>query len=165
VPTRDAVFLFWDDNPDTGGDDVWLNEQITNVSDAVCANGDAGYELRLSPGIASLSTKVGVGVPVRTYEVMQMGLYLSGGEYWLGARSVSVEATMQPVLGPLTSDGVAFNFLDGTGLPTTDAGLVKSIQVTLKGLTDQPIVVGGNSKTAYVRDSLTAQVVLRNALR
>ena len=44
-----------------------------------------------------------------------IGLYASGGEWWLGAQSLGVsEASMQPVLGPLTSDGVSFNFLDGT---------------------------------------------------
>ena len=97
---------------------------------------------------------------------MEYGLYSSGGEWWLGARSISMsEASMQPVLGPLTSNGVWFNFLDGTGTATTDRSLVKSIQVTLRGVTDQAIVVGSNTKTAYVQDSLVSQVVLRNALR
>ena len=97
---------------------------------------------------------------------MEYGLYSSGGEWWLGARSVSMsEASMQPVLGPLTSDGLSFNFFDGNGALTTDRSLVKSIQVTLMGVTDQAIVVGSNTKTAYVQDSLVSQVVLRNALR
>ena len=48
---------------------------------------------------------------------------------------------------------------------TTDRSLVKSIQVTLMGVTDQAIVVGSNTKTAYVQDTLVTQVVLRNALR
>ncbi|HEX6869783.1 MAG TPA: type II secretion system protein [Micromonosporaceae bacterium] len=165
VGTRDAAFVFRDINTDLSTDDVWLNAQITGVTDVTCTDGSAGYRLTISPAVADLST-VGVGAPVRTYEVMEMGLYLTGGEYWLGARSVSNgEATMQPIVGPLTSDGLAFTFLDGAGAQTTNASLVKSIQVTLKGLTDQAIVVGRNTKTAYVRDSLTAQVVLRNALR
>jgi prepilin-type N-terminal cleavage/methylation domain-containing protein len=167
VATRDAAFVFRDINTDLSSDDVWLSAQITAVATTTCADGvSAGYRLTISPAVANLST-VGIGAPVRTYEVMEMGLYLTGGEYWLGARSVSNgEANMQPILGPLTSDGVAFSFWDGTGIAkTTDAGLVRSIKVTLKGLTDQPIVVGGNTKTAYVRDSLSAQVVLRNGLR
>ncbi len=166
VGTRDAAFVFRDINTDISTDDVWLSAQITAVATATCTDGSAGYRLTISPAVANLST-VGVGAPVRTYEVMEMGLYLTGGEYWLGARSMSNgEANMQPILGPLTSDGVDFTFWDGTGVAkTTDAGLVRSIKVTLKGLTDQPIVVGGNTKTAYVRDSLTTQVVLRNGLR
>jgi hypothetical protein len=95
-----------------------------------------------------------------------MGLYASGGEYWLGARSVSAgEASMQPILGPLTSSGVEFRFWDGAGAPTTNSGNVKSMTVTLRGLTDQPIVVGANTKMAYVQDTLVSRVVLRNALR
>jgi hypothetical protein len=97
---------------------------------------------------------------------MQMGLYASGGEYWLGARSVSAgEASMQPILGPLTSTGVEFNFYDGANALTTNVGNVKSITVTLRGLTDQPIVVGANTKTAYVQDTLVTRVALRNSLR
>jgi prepilin-type N-terminal cleavage/methylation domain-containing protein len=163
---RDSAFVFLEGaNADISSDDSWLGVRISNVATGVCADGSTGYVLTISPAAPTL---VGASIrgPVRTFEDMEYGLYSSGGEWWLGARSVSMsEASMQPVLGPLTSDGVSFNFLDGTGAATTDRSLVKSIQVTLKGLTDQPIVVGSNTKTAYVRDSLVTQVVLRNALR
>ena len=164
--TRDGAFVFLEGaDPNISSDDSWLQVGITNVTTGNCADGSSGYVLTISPAAPTLATAA-LRSPVRTFEVMEYGLYSSGGEYWLGARSVSAgEATMQPVLGPLTSDGVSFSFLDGTGTATTDAGLVKSIQVTLKGLTDQAIVVGSNTKTAYVRDSLVSQVVLRNALR
>ena len=151
----------------TGSDDIWVGAKITAVSltAGTCADGSAGYVLTINPTVAALANAV-VRAPARTFEDMEYGLYSSGGEYWLGARSVSAsEVSMQPVLGPLTSDGVSFSFLDGTGAATTDRGLVKSIQITLKGVTDQAIVVGSNTKTAYVRDSLVTQVVLRNSLR
>jgi prepilin-type N-terminal cleavage/methylation domain-containing protein len=165
---RDSVFV-WTEGPDdkTGTDDLWVGAKITAVSltAGTCADGSAGYVLTINPAVAGLTSAV-VKAPARTFEAMEYGLYANGGEYWLGARSLGAsEASMQPVLGPLTSDGVSFNFLDGDGTATTDRGLVKSIQITLKGLTDQAIVVGSNTKTAYVRDSLVTQVVLRNSLR
>lgn len=165
---RDSIFV-WTEGPDdkTGTDDLWVGAKITNavLTAGTCADGSAGYVLTINPSVAGLTSAV-VKAPARTFEAMEYGLYANGGEYWLGGRSLGAgEATMQPVLGPLTSDGVSFSFLDGAGAATTDRGLVKSIQITLKGLTDQAIVVGSNTKTAYVRDSLVTQVVLRNSLR
>ncbi|HEU5304524.1 MAG TPA: hypothetical protein VFU40_07765, partial [Gemmatimonadales bacterium] len=71
-----------------------------------------------------------------------------------------------PILGPLTNgDGLLFEYLDAAGNLTGVADQVKSVRVTLKGLSDGPIVTGATSRTRYVRDSLVTQVVLRNALR
>jgi len=163
----DGAYVFLEGaDPNTGSDDSWTQVQITNVSvGTACPGTKASYTFTISPAVVGLAA-ASLNAPVRTFEVMQMGLYASGGEYWLGARSVSAgEASMQPILGPLTSTGVQFNFYDGSGTPTTNAGNVKSIAVTLRGLTDQAIVVGSNTKTAYVQDSLIARVALRNALR
>jgi prepilin-type N-terminal cleavage/methylation domain-containing protein len=161
----DGAYVFDEGaDPDTGDDDSWAQVQITNaVTGTACPGATSSYTLTFVPAAVTAAT---VNAPVRTFEVMQMGLHPSGGEFWLGARSISAgEAALQPVLGPLTNDGLEFNFYDGAGVLTTNPGLVKSVEVTLKGLTDQPIVVGANTKTAYVRDSLVTRVVLRNTLR
>ena len=163
----DGAYVFLEGaDPDTGSDDSWVQVQIIAASaGTACPGAAASYTLTISPAVAGLAA-ASLNAPVRTFEVMQMGLYSNGGEWWLGARSVSAgEASMQPMLGPLTSSGVEFRFYDGAGGLTTNAGNVKSIGVTLRGLTDQPIVVGANTKTAYVQDSLITRVALRNALR
>lgn len=164
---RDSAFVFLEGaDPDISSDDGWLGVRISNVATGPCADGSTGYVLTISPARPDSLVGASLRGPVRTFEDMEYGLYPSGGEYWLGARSISMsEASMQPVLGPLTSDGLAFNFFDGNGVATTNRSLVKSIQITLMGVTDQAIVVGSNTKTAYVRDTLVSQVVLRNALR
>ena len=74
---------------------------------------------------------------------------------------------MQPVLGPLTANGLAFEYLGAGGAATTDPTAIKSIRVTIRGVTDQNINLGdGSSGTlASVQDSLVTQVVLRNAFR
>jgi prepilin-type N-terminal cleavage/methylation domain-containing protein len=163
----DGAYVFLEGaNADISSDDSWVQVSFTNaVKGNACPGAAASYTFTVSPAVGSLSTAT-LRAPVRTFEVMQMGLYASGGEYWLGARSVSAgEASMQPILGPLTSTGVEVNFYDGANALTTNVGNVKSITVTLRGLTDQPIVVGANTKTAYVQDTLVTRVALRNSLR
>jgi prepilin-type N-terminal cleavage/methylation domain-containing protein len=165
--STDGAYVFLEGaSSDKSSDDSWVQVTFTNmVKGNACPGGAASYTFTVSPAVGSLNTAT-VNAPVRTFEVMEMGLYASGGEYWLGARSVSAgEASMQPILGPLTSSGVEFRFWDGAGAPTTNSGNVKSMTVTLRGLTDQPIVVGANTKMAYVQDTLVSRVVLRNALR
>jgi hypothetical protein len=46
---------------------------------------------------------------------MQIKLYQSQGNYWLGARSVSAGEVIQPVLGPLDNNGLSFAFRDSAG--------------------------------------------------
>ena len=162
---RDGVYIFIDGNPDIATDDVWLPLGVTGVTAASSCGG--AIALTVTPSTTAL-TAVPVGTPVRIYETMQLQLYSSGGKNWLGARSVSAgETSMQPVLGPLTANGLAFEYLDAGGVATTDPTAIKMIRVTIRGVTDQNINLGdGSSGTlASVQDSLVTQVVLRNAFR
>lgn len=167
VAGRDSVYAFIEGDPDTGNDDAWVPARIAAVvSGNACPGGAASITLTINPAVADL-TGAELNGPVRTYEVMELGLYATGGESWLGARSVSGgEAALQPMLGPLTDgDGLEFEYRDNAGNVTGDASRVASIGITLRGLTDQPIATGTGSKLAVVGDSLVTQVVLRNALR
>jgi prepilin-type N-terminal cleavage/methylation domain-containing protein len=162
---RDGVYIFIDGNPDIATDDVWLPLGVTGVTAASSCGG--AIALTVTPSTTAL-TAVPVGTPVRIYETMQLQLYSSGGKNWLGARSVSAgETSMQPVLGPLTANGLAFEYLDAGGAATTDPTAIKSIRVTIRGVTDQNINLGDGSSGALasVQDSLVTQVVLRNAFR
>jgi len=162
---RDGVYIFIDGNPDISTDDVWLPLGLTGVAGASSCGGAIALTVTTSPTDLTL---LPVGTPVRIYETMQLQLYSSGGKNWLGARSVSAgETSMQPVLGPLTANGLAFEYLGAGGAATTDPTAIKSIRVTIRGVTDQNINLGdGSSGTlASVQDSLVTQVVLRNAFR
>lgn len=164
--TRDGVYIFIDGNPDISTDDVWLPLAVTGVASASTCGGASAIALTV-PLTAAL-TGVPVGTPVRIYETMQLQLYSNGGKNWLGARSVSAgETSMQPVLGPLAANGLAFEYLDAGGVATTDRTAIKSIRVTIRGVTDQNINLGDGSSGALasVQDSLVTQVVLRNAFR
>jgi hypothetical protein len=166
---RDSAYVFLEGaNPDASTDDSWLAVPISNaVAGAAVCGGQPGITLTVNPAVAALAG-AGVRAPVRTWEVMDLQLYVDGsGESWLGARSWSAGEAMQPVLGPLTNgDGFGLAYLDSTGVATAATDKVRSIQVTLKGLTDQAITQGTTGRgMAHVRDSLVTQVTLRNALR
>ena len=92
------------------------------------------------------------------------------GRSWLGAQSISgLELAPQPLLGPLApaaADGLKLTYLDNANVATANVNNVKSIQLTVVGLSNQAIAKhGGSSQTSVVYDTLVTQVSLRNAFR
>jgi prepilin-type N-terminal cleavage/methylation domain-containing protein len=160
---RDSALVFLQGNQEAGVDDTWLPLAITDVSDAAqCPGATPGITLTVPT--VPLLTALEVGTPVRVYEVMQLKLYQSKGELWLGARSVSGGEVIQPVVGPLAGPhGFQLDYLDSQGSPTADLSAVKSIRYTLRGLSAEAVKSGG-SEARRIEDGLTTQVALRNAL-
>ena len=166
---RDAGYVFYDNNSDLSTDDTWLPVTITGVNTASTCGGVAAYSLTIAPTVAQLPG-IPVLTPVRIYEVMELSLYSSGGQMWLGAQSISGgELAPQPLLGPLAPaavDGLKLTYLDNANAVTANVNNVKSIQLTVVGLSNQAIAKhGGSSQTSIVQDTLTSQVTLRNAFR
>jgi prepilin-type N-terminal cleavage/methylation domain-containing protein len=168
VPGRDSLFVFVEGNPGLSSDDSWARLAVTGVDPAsVC-----GSDPAIAIGVANLAAVVpgglgaiDVGGPVRPFEVMELRLYPSGGKFWLGARSVSGgELSLQPVLGPLTSNGLELAYFNAAGNPTANRNQVRSIRVAIRGVTDQLIRgPAGTGPTGYIQDSLITTVSLRNA--
>lgn len=169
VAVRDAGYVFYDNNSDLSTDDTWLPVTITGVNTASACGGNAAYSLTIAPTVAQLPG-IPVLTPVRLYEVMELSLYPSGGQMWLGAQSISGgELAPQPLLGPLApaaADGLKLTYLDNANAVTANVNNVKSIQLTVVGLSNQAIAQhGGSSQTSVVYDTLVTQVSLRNAVR
>ena len=158
---RDDLYLFVDGDKDDDDDDSWLQMDITNVTTSVCAGGAPGWTL----AVAGVPAGVLVNTPVRLFERMRMELGSVGGQWWLQARSVTAGEALTPVLGPLTSTGFALQYFDSTGATTADLNAVKSIRITVQGLTDGAVRRGGTAAAATVQDTLTTQVLLRNSVR
>jgi prepilin-type N-terminal cleavage/methylation domain-containing protein len=158
----DALYLFVDGNPDDDLDDAWQLVAITGVATPgnECGGGVAGYKLT----VAAIPA-VPINTPVRLFEVMEMKLHPDGGQWWLGARSVSGGEAMQPVLGPLTSTGFRLVYLDGAGGQTADEKNVKSVRIIVQGLTADAVRAGGFGAMGHPVDSLVSQVMLRNSIR
>jgi prepilin-type N-terminal cleavage/methylation domain-containing protein len=167
VAVRDAGYVFYDLDDALSTDDSWLPITITGVNTASTCGGVAAYALTIAPTVAQLPS-IPVLTPVKLYEVMELSLYTSGGQSWLGAQSISGgELAPQPVLGPLVAgSGLSLAYLDNSNVATTNVNNVKSIRLTVIGLSNQAIAShGGSSQTSIVQDTLTSQVSLRNAFR
>ncbi|HEX6615443.1 MAG TPA: prepilin-type N-terminal cleavage/methylation domain-containing protein [Gemmatimonadales bacterium] len=169
VAGRDSAYVFMEGaDPDQGSDDTWQPVPISAVDPNSTCGATAAYKFTINPSVATLTAaNVPVGTPVRVYEVMQLSLYANGGQSWLGARSVSANEASQPVLGPLVSGtGLSFEYLDknaGNSMGTLNG--VKTVRMTVRGITDDAIVTGASSAMAHVQDSLVSEVQLRNAFR
>jgi prepilin-type N-terminal cleavage/methylation domain-containing protein len=166
VAVRDSLYVFIDGDESVGGVDAWLALPITGVASASLCGAASAIALTVpnTPALAAQPLRT----PVRIYEDMRLQLYVNGGKSWLGAKSLATGEAFQPVLGPLTdAQGLAFQYLDAAGATTANLKAIKSIKVTIRGITDQAINGGSGSSGAMssVQDTLVSQVVLRNAFR
>jgi prepilin-type N-terminal cleavage/methylation domain-containing protein len=158
--TRDGLYVFVDGNTDEDEDDLWVQLDITAVEDSFCG-ADAAYKLTVAGPPA-----VVVNTPVRVFELMRLELYLDAGQWWLGASSEkAAPGVLQPVLGPLTDDGFDLDYLDATGVETADKKAIKSILLTVRGLTDDAVRAGGSGAMGHPEEALVTQVLLRNSIR
>ena len=162
IATRDALRLYTDADTTQVADDSWPPYAISGVNGAAaCPDGNAAWGLTVV-GVPVAS--VWVPGPVRTYEIMQIGLVNDAGQDWLGIRSISgAEATLVPVVGPLTPTGLQFDYFAADGSAAATASDVKAIRVTLRGITDRTVSTGLGSALGNPTDSLKFQVQLRNS--
>jgi prepilin-type N-terminal cleavage/methylation domain-containing protein len=160
---RDGFYVFIDGDQDSELDDAWLPVAITDVSTATaCPGAIAGITLT-TPNTAGL-VGLPVGTPLHIYEVMELKLHQADGKSWLGARSISAGEVIQPVLGPLVDgNGFQLEYLDAVGAATADRTAIKSIRITIRGISDGAVNAGVEGSLTHVQDSLVTQVSLRNA--
>ncbi len=78
---------------------------------------------------------------------------MRNGEYYLSRES---GATTEPLVGPLSPNGVSFTYLDSLGNVTTNPTAVSQIEVTLRSRSK---VI---NESGPVEDSLTTTIFLRN---
>jgi len=158
---RDGVWVFVEGDSTRNNDDQWVPLPITAIASSGCGGFGAAWEFTVTLG-ASDSAKMILPSPIRTYEEMEMGQVEEDGQRWLGIRSVGLgEATLLPVSGPVSWNGVRFDYLDASNVQTAVATDVRSVVVTLRGVTERPV---GTSSAGLVRgaDSLQLRIRLRN---
>jgi prepilin-type N-terminal cleavage/methylation domain-containing protein len=165
VAGRDGLYVFIDGDPDTEADDTWLPVAIAGVATGTACPGALGDITLTTPNTAGL-VGLSVGTPIRVYEVMELKLHVADGKSWLGARSISAGEAIQPVLGPLVDgNGFQMEYLDAAGAITADRTAIKSIRITIRGISDGAVNPGVEGSPTYVQDSLVTQVALRNSFR
>jgi prepilin-type N-terminal cleavage/methylation domain-containing protein len=161
----DGLLLFVERNASLAADDDWLQLAVSAVDMNSDCGGQPAIRLTLATAIdGGLMSSIFVGGPLRVFQPMEFGLYTSDGRSWLGARSAEDDA-YQPVLGPLADgDGFALSYLDNAGNSTINHPAVRTIKVTLRGRSDEPVKVGPGAPQ-IVPLNLDAYIALRNNLR
>jgi hypothetical protein len=159
---RDDALIFIEDSAAAGAEEFWLRTNIVSVATGAPCPGALGPGITLTVPASASVAGLEAGTPVRIAEVMELRLYESEGQSWLGARSVSSGEAIQPLVGPLTDgSGFRLDYLDATGTPTADRTSIKSIRIALRGTTGG----GGADNSDPVEEELITQVALRNAVR
>ncbi|HKE92547.1 MAG TPA: prepilin-type N-terminal cleavage/methylation domain-containing protein [Gemmatimonadales bacterium] len=144
----------------TGGDDRWIPSAVSSVGIAPCADGRPGIRLGVT-----LPAPEGfpAGTPVQGFETITYRLYRSSedGRWYIGQQE---GGSLQPLLGPVTADGLALDYLDSTAAVTTNPTLVRLIDVRVRAPTAEPIR-DASGRLGQVIDSLVTLVALRNNRR
>ncbi len=168
VAGRDGLYVFIEGNPNREQDDQWIQVPITGVATGNVCPGAAGAVAGITLTTPATPALVGLPVrtPVRVYEVMELRSWVPDGKTWLGAEAVSAGDPIEPVLGPLTdAGGFLLEYFDANGNATADLTAIKSIRVTLSGLTDEMVRINGAGAWGRPQEALVSQVLLRNSIR
>ncbi|MGB7212808.1 MAG: prepilin-type N-terminal cleavage/methylation domain-containing protein [Gemmatimonadales bacterium] len=174
--TSDSAFVLWEGDTTKTSDDAWVQVGLAGVVSTTCVYAGAtrsAYTFAFTgsgiPALAFPFTKIQPGSPVRTYETVQLSLYASGGQNWLGMQVGS--GTMQPVAGPLAATsgglyGFQLTYYDSTGTALTatasNVPKIRTIKIALRGITNDQVALAGKTRST-IHDSLVTYVTLRNA--
>ncbi|MGH2659853.1 MAG: PilW family protein [Actinomycetota bacterium] len=165
---RDSVLVYYEGDETTRSDDGWVLGRITGISSGNCRVGDArsGRELTVrllfAAGQLDRPGAIPSGAPVRAFETVTYLAYrASDGRHYIGQRSLG---GLQPILGPVTADGLALRYYDAAGNPTTDRFQIGEIEVVVRGQTVQPMR-GAGGRLLHAVDSVVTRVALRNNRR
>ena len=72
---------------------------------------------------------------------------------------------MQPLVGPVLTNGLTFSYFDANGNATAVRTQVARIDITVRGRTAVAVRAGGQAARRAAVDSITTSVALRNNRR
>ena len=165
-PSIDSLWVYSEANGDGADDGGWMLGSIASVAPDSCPDGRPGRRvttmLRPTVGPVTPARVIPLGAPVLGFETVTYRLYRSTEDrrWYVGMKTAT---DLQPLLGPVTSDGLAFAYFDSSGAVTTDPSRVSLIEVRVRARTVQPIRRAG--RLEHQMDSLVTLVALRNNRR
>lgn len=137
-PAADSVLVFTDGDPGTPDDDGWAVGSFGSLAPDLCPDGSPGRRFTVvllpAPGRAPGDWGIAGGAPVLAFETVTYRLYRSSedGRWYVGQQTAG---DVQPVLGPVTSDGLTFTYLDSSGTMTTTPSRVAVIDARVRART------------------------------
>jgi hypothetical protein len=126
---------------------------------ALCPDGAAAIALPIEGDSLALGG-IGPGSPIRIFESVELKLYNSAPDQWLGVRLLATGQAIQPFAGPFAPLGFGLSYEARDGLPTTAPAQVASVGFRLTALTERAGGVGVSRGGAARRDSVVGFVVL-----
>lgn len=137
----------------------WVRAAVLAVSPDTCPGDRPGRALTaaLAPPVDSgRLARIPPGSPVLGFQPVTYRLYRSAEDdrWYIGQQSTG---TIQPMLGPVTSDGLSFRYYAADGSETSQPRLVRLVEIRVRA--PAPVLAGGARLPV---DSVTAVVSLRN---
>jgi len=171
----DTMLIYYDGDPTSRNDDYWARGTFTGVAPAAvnCPDPTAPpqpgqlvtFNLNLLGLGINAAGAIPVGAPVRGYEHVIYQLYQPAGDtsFYIGFQPAG--GTMQPLVGPVLTNGLTFQYYAADGSVTAVKNQVARVDITVRARTTSAIRGGGQAPAATVVDSISTSVALRNNRR
>ncbi|HKC38576.1 MAG TPA: prepilin-type N-terminal cleavage/methylation domain-containing protein [Gemmatimonadales bacterium] len=171
----DTMLIYYDGDPTSRNDDYWARGEFTGVAPAAVNCPDpivppqpgrlVTFNLKLLGLGVNQSGAIPIGAPVRGYEHVIYQLYQPAGDtsFYVGFQPAG--GTMQPLIGPVLTNGLTFQYFNANGVVTAVASQVARVDITVRARTVSAVRRGGMAAAATIVDSITTSVALRNNRR
>jgi prepilin-type N-terminal cleavage/methylation domain-containing protein len=172
--TNDSLLIYLDGNQTTRLDDYYVsarlastpgNQQCPAVGAVPAMPGTRiVFDGNFIPG-TNVAGAITVGAPVRGFERVKYRIYRPAGDtsWYIGFQPAG--QTMQPLIGPVLSNGLTFQYFNAAGVATAVRTQVARIDVTVRARTTAQVRTGGSAPSRAIIDSITFSVALRNNRR
>lgn len=166
-PAIDSLWIYSAGDVDGSKAVDWMLGSIVSLAPDSCPDGWPARRmtavLHPSGGQVTSGIVVPVGAPVLGFETVTYRRYRSTEDrrWYVGMQTA---ADLQPLLGPVTDDGLAFAYFDSSGAVTSVPSRVSLVEVRVRARTAQPIRRAGGRLENHV-DSVVFLVALRNNRR
>jgi len=169
------MLIYYDGDPTSRNDDYWARGTFTGIAPGVQNCPDpivppqtgrlVTFNLNLLGLGANQARAIPTGAPVRGYEHVIYQLYQPAGDtsFYVGFQPAG--GTMQPLIGPVLTNGLTFQYFNANGAVTAVANQVARVDITVRARTVSAVRRGGMAAAATIVDSITTSVALRNNRR
>ena len=169
----DSMFVYLDGDQTSRNDDYFVPSKPTAAVGALCP---AAGPVAAQPGTLvtwdgnffagnNVASAIPVGAPVWGFERVTYALYRPAGDTsWYVGFAPQGQA-MQPLIGPVLTNGLTFQYFDLNGNVTAVRAQVARIDITVRARTTSAVRRGGQAAAQTVVDSITTSVALRNNRR
>jgi prepilin-type N-terminal cleavage/methylation domain-containing protein len=169
----DTMLIYYDGDATSRNDDFWARGTFTGIAPTAlnCPGVPAQpgrlvtFNLNLLGLGVNQAGAIPTGAPVRGYEHVIYQLYRPAGDtsWYVGFQPAG--GSMQPLIGPVLTNGLTFQYYNAAGAVTAVATQVARVDITVRARTVSAVRRGGQAPAGTIVDSITTSVALRNNRR